>query len=311
LSFRSAAEESAVVFAIAAVFVFYLSFPRKRESASLPIPSDSPIHRVPHLRRSFIATKVGIARLARPSQDLSAASSLSLATNGWPILCGFIATGGLSPKATVLESLHPACRLFYCNSRKKVARWSTGASMKKLFRWAVYIFAAIGFLVCSAVLSIFLTGPIEDLSWHCFHSSKRVFDGHAYSLPIWWRPIKPWGDDKLALTRLSSEGLGHFPTLSIHSQPEGIKDESTVMEDQQRLIASLNRPTRNGWPHALIASPETIHSASLTFYCWKTASIGMDLVTMTCEAPGTDWRINVSGNHKTMRESEQILQSFH
>src|SRR5271155_4773876 len=110
--------------------------------------------------------------------------------------------------------------------------------MKKLFRWVVYFFAAIGFCVSCVVLSVFLTAPISDLTWHCFHSSKRVFEGHTYSLPIWWRPVKPWGDDNLALAWVNGRGLRYSPSLSIHTQPEGVKDETTVIEDQQRIIAS-------------------------------------------------------------------------
>ena len=193
---------------------------------------------------------------------------------------------------------------------EKVARWSTGASMKKLLRWTVYIFAAIGFLICSAALCITLLDPARTLVWHCFHSNKRNFEGHTYFLPIWWRPIAPWKSEALALTRARSVEFESFPAFSIYEDPKGIKDENSVVELQQKMITMLTRPSRDGRPSVIHASAETIHSTSLIFYCWKREPTS-SLTNLTCGVPGTDWIITIDSDPKTEREGEQILQSFH
>jgi hypothetical protein len=182
--------------------------------------------------------------------------------------------------------------------------------MKRIARWLAYLFAAIvliSLFACGYVLGI---DPIKTLSWHCFHSNKQTVDGHTCSLPIWWRPIKPWGNETMALTKANIGMLESFPNFSIHKQATGVKDEETVVEDQQKIVTALNRPFHNGRLSVLNASLETIHTVSLNFYCWKTEPAGADFATITCEAPGTDWQVDAAGNRQTVRESEQILQSF-
>ena len=182
---------------------------------------------------------------------------------------------------------------------------------RRVLRWIV------GVVVLAVVYFVFLNDVAKSLKWHLAHGNTAAYHGHSMTLPLLWRQEYSSG----SVLKLSRAAFFHPFVNAGLSGPEFLEigsdtDESAKLDDaaaarwQSHMVASF-RATN------LFASPENLHSKSMTFYCFNRDDANTHGGCLDCKATGTNWEVifgvgdgGAGPVQGQLQEARGILQSM-